>query len=112
MVASSGHVVAERVYWARTPLERARGLIGRTLEQGECLIIDRARQVHTFGMRRPIDVVFCDRTWAVCHVVSSMAPRRLTRWVWSARYALELPAYTVGEEVVPGAVLVVADHAP
>ena len=79
--------------WARTPRERARGLLGGPpLEPGEVLVIEPARQVHTFGMRYPIDVCFCDRDWRVLHVVTSLRPRRITRVVPRGRYALEAPA--------------------
>ena len=55
------------------------------------LVLDPAKQIHTFGMRYPIDVLFCDAEWVVRFVVSGIAPRRMTRIVWSARYAVELP---------------------
>ncbi|MDQ3914948.1 MAG: DUF192 domain-containing protein [Actinomycetota bacterium] len=93
LVSADGEVVAERVHHARTYTERARGLLGREpLGPGEALVILRARQVHTFGMRYPIDVCFCDRGWRVLHVVRSLRPRRVTRWVRRARYAVEMRA--------------------
>lgn len=85
-------VVADRVRWARSPAERARGLLGAPLGPGEALVIEPARQVHTFGMRYAIDVCFCDRAWRVLHVVGPMRPRRITRWVFRARYAVEVAA--------------------
>ena len=55
-------------------------------------MIEPARQVHSFGMRYPIDVCFCDARWRVLHVVTALRPRRITRWVMRARYAIEAPA--------------------
>lgn len=55
-------------------------------------MISRARQVHTFGMSYPLDVIFCDGEWLVVHVVRDMPPARITRWVRRARYAVELPS--------------------
>lgn len=78
--------------WAKAPVERARGLLGTRLGSGEAIVIEPARQVHTFGMRYEIDVCFCDRGWRVLHVVTRLRPRRVTRWVWRARYAVEAPA--------------------
>ncbi len=73
--------------------ERGRGLLGREpLGPGDALVIERTRQVHTFGMRYPIDVCFCDRAWRVLRVVRHLRPRRLTRWVPRARFAVELRA--------------------
>jgi hypothetical protein len=43
-------------------------------------------------MRYAIDVCFCDRGWNVLHVVTLLRPRRLTRLVLRARYAVEAPA--------------------
>lgn len=55
------------------------------------MILSPGRQVHTFGMSGPIDVVFCTRDWEVLHVVRAMAPRRVTRLLWSATHVIELP---------------------
>lgn len=91
-------VLADRVRWARTFYTRARGLIGRPdLGSGEALVIDRASQVHTFFVRSPIDVVFCDATWTVIHVISPMQRRRVSRWVRGTRWVVELPAGAAAE---------------
>jgi uncharacterized membrane protein (UPF0127 family) len=55
-------------------------------------VFERVLQVHTFGMRYSIDVVFCDRKWIVRHVLHELEPSRLTRFVLRSRYAIELPA--------------------
>jgi uncharacterized membrane protein (UPF0127 family) len=73
---------------------------------GTAMVFEPARQIHTFGMKFPLDVVFCDRTWKVLHVVRSMAPARLTRVVWGARYALELRAGSLPAAVDVGKSLV------
>lgn len=85
-------MLAERVRWARSMPARAKGLIGTTLGSNEGLILQPAKQVHTFFMRQPIDVIFCDNTWKVLHVVSPMRPWRIGRWVNGARCAVELEA--------------------
>lgn len=59
-------------------------------------------QVHTFRMRYPIDVVFCDKNWNICHVVEAMRPNRISKWVWRARCVVELPAGTIGDDIKPG----------
>jgi uncharacterized membrane protein (UPF0127 family) len=105
-VHSSGRVIADRARWARTWRERSRGLLKNSpLQKGEALIIEPASQVHTFGMKYEIDVVFCARDWSVKHVVGSMRPKRVTRWVFGARYAVELPSGTLGKDLRPGDVL-------
>jgi uncharacterized membrane protein (UPF0127 family) len=92
-VASTRRALATNIHVADTFVRRLRGLVGRpSLEQGEALLFERARQVHTFGMRFPIDVVFCDRDWLVVHVVAGLRPRRVTRFVREADRVVELPA--------------------
>lgn len=105
---STGRILARRVRRATTPLARALGLLaGPPLGLGEALVIEPARQVHSLGMRAPIDVVFCDRAWRVLHVVSPLRPWRMTRPVLRARRAVELPAGTA-RGVLPGDRLVPA----
>ncbi len=103
IAAASGRVLAERVAWASSPLQRVRGLLFRPpLRPGDALVIERASQVHTFGLPYAIDVVFCDSDWRALHVVRGMSPMRVTRWVRAA-YVLELPAGALPDEVGIGA---------
>jgi uncharacterized membrane protein (UPF0127 family) len=103
VLVSTGEVLATNIAWARTAWERARGLIARPpLDGGAALVIDPARQVHTFGMSYAIDIVFCDSRWVVRHVVRSMKPGRLTRWVARGRYAIELAQGSVPQDVACG----------
>ena len=66
---------------------RRRGLFGRDQLDG-VLILRPCRQVHTFGMKFPIDVAFCDRYGFVLHV-SQMRPGRVSRYVLRAYFAIE-----------------------
>jgi len=72
---------------AESRRERSRGLTGRDDLEG-ALVIRPCRQVHTFGMRFPIDVAFCDGKGVVLHV-SCLAPRRVSRVVWRSAFAIE-----------------------
>jgi uncharacterized protein len=93
--ASDGRVLADRARWPQTGRERRKGLLGTSsLSAGEGVILERAYQVHTFGMSYPIDVVFCTKDWEVVHVVDSMKTQRLGRFVLRGYYAVELPAGT------------------
>ena len=92
-VASTRRVLATNIHVAGTFWERLRGLVGRDgVDEGEAMLFERARQVHTFGMRVPLDVVFCDRDWRVVHVVQHMSPNRVTRFVPAAHFVVELAA--------------------
>ena len=89
LTGPSGMVASLRVPNA---LLRARGLIGRQEPKpDEGLLLRWCNQIHTFGMKYPIDVIFCDRKGVVLRV-STLPPRRLSRLVPRARYCIELRA--------------------
>lgn len=88
-----GSLVARRVETAEGLIQRLRGLLRhRTMERDAGLLLPKAKQVHTFGMTFPIDVVFCDANGRIVHVVRGMRPNRLTRVVLRSRCAIELAA--------------------
>ena len=88
----TGALVVERLRLAHTHWTRLKGLLGtRSLPPGEGLWLRPCRQVHTFGMRFPIDVAFCDRYGFVLHT-TTLAPRRVSRPVWRAYFAIEAAA--------------------
>lgn len=86
-----GEVLAS-VEVADSLVSRLRGLLGRDGLDG-ALLIDKARSVHTIGMRFPIDVAFCDRD---LNVVATKTMRRHRIGVprWRARCVLEAEAGT------------------
>lgn len=57
--------------------DRMRGLLGRDGIDG-ALLIRPGKSVHSFGMRFPLDVAFCDRNMVVLRTVC-LPPNRLTR---------------------------------
>jgi uncharacterized protein len=66
-----------RVEVAGTRRERMRGLLDReAIAPGDAMLIERARSVHTFGMRFPLRVLFLDRDFTVVHA-RTMRPGRL-----------------------------------
>ncbi|MDQ1447162.1 MAG: uncharacterized protein QOC79_133 [Actinomycetota bacterium] len=75
---------------AASPRRRARGLMGREDVEG-VLVLRPCRQVHTFGMRFPIDVAFCDGAGIVLHL-STLSPRRVSRPVWHSSFVIEARA--------------------
>jgi uncharacterized membrane protein (UPF0127 family) len=77
---------------ASSRADRRRGLLGRDGIDG-ALLIERARSVHTVGMRFPIDVAFCDEDLVVVRT-RTLAPGRVTLPVRRARHAVEAEAGT------------------
>ena len=94
--STRGTCLATRARYARNGAERRRGLLGReSIEPGEALILPRCRQVHMFGMKFSIDVLFVDKRGRAVRCVRDLAPGRLSRWVRRARTTIELPVGTL-----------------
>lgn len=93
---SRGTVLAEEAEVAEAPSSRRRGLLGREdLPEGGGLLIVPCRQVHTFGMRFPIDIIFVDEALRVARSVERLRPGRLSPFVLRSRAVLELPPGTL-----------------
>jgi uncharacterized membrane protein (UPF0127 family) len=70
--------------------DRRRGLSGRDGVEG-AFVLKPCRQVHTFGMRFPIDVAFCDGSGSVLRT-TCLSPRRVSRIVPKAAFVIEARA--------------------
>jgi uncharacterized membrane protein (UPF0127 family) len=91
-----GAVLADRLAVADTHWTRLRGLLGTSaLPDGDGLWIRPCRQVHMFGMRYAIDVVFLDETRRIVGLTRDLAPWRVSPLVRPATSVLELPAGTI-----------------
>ena len=89
-------MLAERLRPALTHWTRLRGLLGtRSLEAGDGLWLAPCNQVHMFGMRYAIDVVFLDDAMRVLRTVAALQPWRISPKVPAATSVLELPAGTL-----------------
>lgn len=87
-----GGVVCERCVMATNPVLRLRGLLGRKeLPPGEGILLRPCGSVHTFFMRFPIDVVFCDADLRVLGVAAEM-PKWRMRSQRRGKVAIELAA--------------------
>jgi uncharacterized protein len=83
-------LVADRVHLATSILDRRRGVLGRDpLAPDEAMVLKPCHQVHTMGVPYPLDAIFCDRRDRVLHV-ETLQPSRVSRYVWRARYCVEL----------------------
>jgi uncharacterized membrane protein (UPF0127 family) len=84
-----GRVLAT-VEVAGTRKARRRGLRGRCEVEG-ALLLQPCRQVHTFGMRVPIDVAACARDGTVLWLMR-LPPGRVSWPAWRAAFFLEARA--------------------
>lgn len=81
-------VRVEENWWGRF-----RGLLGTTrLDEGEGLLLEGCRAIHTYGMGYSLDVVFLDNGGRVVGVHPHLAPGGTTPFHREAARALELPA--------------------
>lgn len=98
-----GSEVCERCEIADTAFRRLRGLIGRSeLRSGEGVLLRPCGSVHTFLMRFPIDVIFCDADLRVLSVAAHVPPRRL-RAQRGSKVVIEIAAGDAGARgVTPG----------
>lgn len=77
---------------ATSGLSRLRGLLGRPpLQPGQGLWLSPCAAVHTFGMRKAIDVLFLDAEFKPLKRVFGLQPWRFSM-CWRARSVLEMPA--------------------
>jgi uncharacterized membrane protein (UPF0127 family) len=88
-LVADGRVLAS-VEIAEAYRTRAKGLLGRNGIDG-ALLLRPARSVHSFGMRFPIDVAFCDADLYVIDIVA-LRPHRMTLPRWRARAVIEAEA--------------------
>jgi hypothetical protein len=89
-LAGPNGIVASRVYVADTYPSRLRGVLGRPpLEVDEALVISPCSQIHTFGVRYPLDAVFCDAYDIVLHV-ETVQPGRMSKKVSGSSSCIEL----------------------
>jgi uncharacterized protein len=92
LVKSDGTVVCSRCEIADNAFRRLKGLLGRkSLGSGEGMLFRPAGSIHTFFMRFPIDVVFCDRDLTVLGVTRELKPWR-TAARRGAKVVVELAA--------------------
>jgi hypothetical protein len=82
--------VLTTVELATSRAARRRGLLGRRGAEG-ALVLRPCRQVHTIGMRFPLDVVWCDRDGRVLRV-ALLPPHRVSRPVLRSRFVIEAAA--------------------
>jgi uncharacterized membrane protein (UPF0127 family) len=78
---------------AASARERTRGLLGRDGIDG-AILLRPAKSVHTFRMRFPIDVAFCDRDLRVLRV-TTLARNRISLPVVKAHSVIESEAGTM-----------------
>ena len=92
---SRGILLAEKLMVADTFWKRLRGLLGtREWPEGNALLINPCNNIHMFGMKYCLDVLFLDRQNMVLEAVEALAPGRL-KLCGGAKCVVELPEGTL-----------------
>lgn len=90
---TTGTVVGEKIWQAKSFWSRLRGLLGKEkLTPGEGLWLIPCRQVHMLGMRYPLSVWFIDDKGKVCAIVDELPPGAISPLYRMAHSAVEFPA--------------------
>lgn len=87
-----GKTVVNQGWKASSFLSRLKGLLGtQNLHEGHGLFIPKCKQVHTFFMKYPIDVLFLDSKNKIVKS-ETLAPWKISSLSLKAASVLELPA--------------------
>ncbi len=97
---TKNHVIATEVIVAKSFLERGRGLLGKkSFPKKKALWIHRCRDIHTFFMKFPIDVIFVNKKLQVLSVRTNINPWRFA-FNHKANSVFEFKAGSINKSLV------------
>ncbi len=86
---TTGQIVLHKLQVADTFTQRFLGLMGKTLDESEGLLIKPCNSIHCFFMKIPIDVLFLDEDNTVIRKIDSMKPWTISPIVKHAKSVIE-----------------------
>lgn len=91
---SDGRVLADRVFFARSPWARLRGMIGRRFVSAgfDAMVFENCSAVHCCWMCERIDVVFVSPELTVTKVSPGLRPWFFSCGGRGTQHTIELPA--------------------
>lgn len=109
-ISYNNKILSKDILIADTMVDRMIGLMFKPkLVGSEGLWIDPGTSIHTFFMRYSLDIVFVNSKKQVIKIIRDMKPWRMTRFYFTARQVLEMPAGTLPADLKVGDVLEVKD---
>ncbi|MDD3307392.1 MAG: DUF192 domain-containing protein [Acetobacterium sp.] len=91
IILKNGKVLLSEVKVADRFLTRLVGLLRTAgLAENQGLLLKKCNQVHTFGMKFPIDVIFLSKDGDILHMQQEMKPGKVSPHIKKAYWALEL----------------------
>ena len=95
-VYQDGRLIAGNIKVAGTFLTRLVGLLGKkTLEQGEGLLLEPCRQIHTWFMSFEIDAIFLDKNGRILALIAGMKQGIASPKVKNCSQVLEMAAGSI-----------------
>ena len=96
------NMIASNIVKAESFWEKFRGLmLSENLGDKGGLLFE-TQSIHTHFMRYPIDVIFLSKNYKIVKVLNDMKPWRMTKIYFKAKYAIELKAGTLGNDLKAG----------
>ena len=69
---------------------RLKGFMGKK-EINHCLLFNHCNSIHTFFMKKPIDVIFCDKDNKILYYYNNLSPNKIILPKKNATKTYELP---------------------
>jgi uncharacterized membrane protein (UPF0127 family) len=91
-----GTVIGKKVDLADDTWSRLRGFLLRPPPRsGEGMLLTSCNQIHMWGMRFPLDIIYLDAAGRVLKVLEDLRPWAAPARVVGGRYVLEVPVGTI-----------------
>lgn len=80
--------------------QKLRGLLGvQHLEKKKGIVLAKCKQVHTFGMNFPIDIVVLGKNCKVIDFVGDLKANKISRYYRDAYYIIELTTNPINQKL-------------
>lgn len=89
----NNQLLAEQAILASSFSQKLLGLMGKAqLLENEALILPQCKIVHSFFMKFPIDLIFCDQENKIVLLQENFKPWKISKFSLLTNYIIELPA--------------------
>ncbi len=92
------YVIADMAKEAKSFWKQLKGLIGKkSFDSGSAMIFPKCKQIHTYFMRFPIDIIFIDEQNIVIAATENLGKNRISKHINASKCVIELPAGTINQ---------------
>jgi uncharacterized membrane protein (UPF0127 family) len=80
--------------------QKMKGLLGlKFLPRNKGIVLVNCRQVHTFGMKFPIDLIVLDGNLNIVEFVGNLRPNRISPYFKEGKHIVELASHPENEKI-------------